>query len=509
MSCSVLHFIDSQGYKEVFKDYSNENGAENLKSGENTHSRKVERIRKMDHAWKELLPIDQYRVKAKGIMHDYYRKTLTSLYQPLIGPVAYSLYMTLWAQIESETDWSEPTTHHSLMNMMQLNLNEILLARKKLEAIGLLETFVDDGHDPRRYYYLLESPLSPQEFFNDGALNVYLYNKLGHYQFQQVKKQFVAQKPVSCDRFREVTAAFNDVFQSLHPSELVVKKNSEMERALMAQPDEEFIDEKDGRTIRLTNDFDIDFVIDSVSHLLVPKDVFTDELIEAMKKLAYIYKLQPLDMKYIIESTYVKYDEISVEQLRKTTQDWYSQQHNNQLPHLSLRVQPPLHRETATKEPETEEEKAMRLFETISPYEMLERIAGGAKPAASDLKLIESIMFEQKLLPGVVNVLIEYVMRTNDMKLSRAYVEKIAAHWSRKKIKTVKEAMDLARSEHQKYQQWSPEAKRTKTVQKKNERKAALPKWMSEQREEPAIDIEEFERKKKELEARLKRYSQT
>lgn len=463
----------------------------------------------MDSFWKELLPVDQYQVKAKGIMHDYYRKTLTSLYQPLIGPVAYSLYMTLWAQIETETDWSEPATHHSLMNMMQLNLNEILLARKKLEAIGLLETFVDDDHDPRRYYYLLESPLSPQEFFNDGALNVYLYNKLGHYQFQQVKKRFVAKNPVTCERFREVTAAFNDVFQSLHPSELVVKKNSEMERALTVQADEEFVAESFGQTIQLTDDFNIDFVIESVSHLLVPKDVFTDELIEAIKKLAYIYKLQPLDMKYIIESTYVKYNEISVEQLRKGTQDWYSQQHNNQLPHLSLRVQPPLYRETMTKEPETEEEKAIQWFETVSPYELLEGIAGGAKPAASDLKLIESIMFEQKLLPGVVNVLIDYVMRTNDMKLSRAYVEKIAAHWSRKKIKTVKEAMDLARSEHQKYQQWSPESKRTKTVQKKNERKAALPTWMSDKKETKPLDEKEFERKKKELEARLKRYNQT
>lgn len=463
----------------------------------------------MDHAWKELLPIDQYQVKAKGIMHDYYRKTLTSLYQPLIGPIAYSLYMTLWAQIESETDWSEPATHHSLMNTMQLNLNEILLARKKLEAIGLLETFVDEAHDPRRYYYLLESPLSPQEFFNDGALNVYLYNKLGHHQFQQVKKQFVVKKPVPGERFREVTAAFNDVFQSLHPSELIVKKDSEMERALTVKADEAFLDESGGRSIRLTDDFDVDFVIESVSHLIVPKDVFTDELIEAVRKLAYIYKLQPLDMKYIIESTYVKFNELTVEQLRKGTQDWYAQQHNNQLPHLSLRVQPPLYRENMTKEPETEEEKAIQWFETVSPYEVLEGIAGGAKPAASDLKLIESIMFEQKLLPGVVNVLIDYVMRTNDMKLSRAYVEKIAAHWSRKKIKTVKEAMDLARAEHQKYQQWSPESKRRQTIQKKNERKAALPKWMSEQKGTQAFDVEEFERKKKELEARLKRYNQT
>lgn len=459
----------------------------------------------MDNHWKELLPVDQYQVRAKGIMHDYYRKTLTSLYQPLIGPVAYSLYMTLWSQIDSETDWSEPATHHSLMNMMQLNLNEILLARKKLEAIGLLETFVDDKHDPRRYYYLLESPLSPHAFFNDGALNIYLYNRLGHYQFQQVKEQFVAKKVAAEKSIRKVTAAFNDVFQSLHPSELIVKKDSEMERALTLKAGEDFVDETRGRTIHFSNDFDIDFLMESISNLFVPDDIFTDEMIEAVQKLAYIYKLQPLEMKYIIESTYAKYNELTVEQLRKGTQDWYAQQHNNQLPHLSLRVQPPLYRENISKEPETEEEKARQMFESISPYELLERISGGATPAASDLKLVESIMFEQKLLPGVVNVLIEYVMRTNDMKLSRAYVEKIAAHWARKKIKTVKEAMALAKAESEKYQQWSTETRQRKTtVQKKNERQAALPKWMTEQKESSKVDQKEIERKKKELEEMLK-----
>src|SRR5699024_2125725 len=120
---------------------------------------------------------------SNGIMHDYYRITLTSLYQPLVGALAYSLYMTLWSQIESYNNWSESATHRSLMNIVQLDLNEVLHARKKLEGIGLLTTYVKENDDVRCFYYQLEIPMSPQEFLNDGALNVYLYNRIGNYQF--------------------------------------------------------------------------------------------------------------------------------------------------------------------------------------------------------------------------------------------------------------------------------------------------------------------------------------
>ena len=39
----------------------------------------------MTQHWQELLPIDRYVVTANGLLHDYDRKVLTFLYQPLLG----------------------------------------------------------------------------------------------------------------------------------------------------------------------------------------------------------------------------------------------------------------------------------------------------------------------------------------------------------------------------------------------------------------------------------------
>ena len=89
-------------------------------------------------------------------------------------------------------------------------------------------------------------------------------------------------------------------------------------------------------------------------------------------------------------------------------------------------------------------------------------------------------MMNQNLNPGVVNVLIEYVMMKAEKKFTKNYVEKIAGHWSRMKIVTVKDAMELARNEHRKYQTWvegnknNPKDRRRKAI-----RTEMVPEWMN------------------------------
>src|SRR5699024_3879364 len=47
----------------------------------------------------------------------------------------------------------------------------------------------------------------------------------------------------------------------------------------------------------------------------------------------------------------------------------------------------------------------------------------------------------------VMNVLIHYVLLQSNMKLSKNYMEKIASHWSRARLKTAREAMEFAKRE--------------------------------------------------------------
>ncbi len=58
--------------------------------------------------------------------------------------------------------------------------------------------------------------------------------------------------------------------------------------------------------------------------------------------------------------------------------------------------------------------------------------------------MIGDIMLKQGLPLSVMNVLIHYALLQTDNKLSRPYIEKIASHWSRAKLKTAREAIEFA-----------------------------------------------------------------
>ena len=87
-------------------------------------------------------------------------------------------------------------------------------------------------------------------------------------------------------------------------------------------------------------------------------------------------------------------------------------------------------------------------FENITPYQLLKAKYKGGNPTERDKKLIEDLLVEQKLAPGVVNVLISYVLRTNNEQLNRSYVETIAGQWKRLNIETVEEAMRFTEKKH-------------------------------------------------------------
>lgn len=101
----------------------------------------------------------------------------------------------------------------------------------------------------------------------------------------------------------------------------------------------------------------------------------------------------------------------------------------------------------------------------------MKQYQGGGKIAEADLNLIEGLLIDYQLPSGVVNVLIEYIMLTNEYKLPKNLTEKIAGHWKRLKIKTVNEAQNVAKKEHQLYKEW----KEVKKVQRMQPRKLLLP----------------------------------
>ncbi|CAG9619590.1 replication initiation and membrane attachment family protein [Sutcliffiella rhizosphaerae] len=418
-----------------------------------------------DRHWNELVPVDRYIVRSNGVLQSFDRKILTKLYQPLLGYRGYSLFMTLWSELEEENLWGEETTHHSIMTTMQCNLKDIHQERLKLEGIGLLKTLVREENQIRTFIYELQPPLSPEAFFSEPMLTIYLYNRLGKTKYASIKKYF-SESVLPQEEYREITRSFSDVFQSVQSENLVYASNEQMMEELPLEEGAEFVDRKVGKEPKISEQsFDFELFYAGLSEVVIPKKSITPKVIEAIEKLAYIYSVDPLSMRDMMMNTIDVDGKVNIEKLRKAARDWYQLEYQDTLPTLVEKVQPIHLKQFTNKKPATKDEQLIQQLENVSPKQMLTDLSNGSEPSISDLRIVEDVLFKQQLTPGVVNVLLYYVLLKADMKLNRKYVEKIASHWARKQVKTVGEAMELAKEEHRQYQNWAESKSTNSTVQ--------------------------------------------
>ena len=121
-----------------------------------------------------ILPADSYIVVNKTILSEIDTKILTMLYQPIIGTTSINLYLTLCSDLDKNEFMSTEETHHHIMTSMRMRLEDIVVAREKLEAIGLIKTYYKVGEDINNYIYEIFSPIGASDFFNHPILNIVL-----------------------------------------------------------------------------------------------------------------------------------------------------------------------------------------------------------------------------------------------------------------------------------------------------------------------------------------------
>lgn len=441
--------------------------------------------------WKQLLPVDRFSVRTSQYITELDQLTLTLLYQPLIGAIANSFYGTLLAQLEKDQYWSREQTHRQLMLLLGTSLEVIFEERKKLEGIGLLKTFKRKDDEGTTYLYELQPPMTPKQFFENDVLSVYLFNRLGKTHYRQLRERFILDA-IDKDEYTETTYAFDEVFASLHHSEMVSNLKSETSNALTIDSGQELITKASSSSLTFDHDFDFDTLEKSVSRSVNPSEVFTTEVRQAISRLAFVYRIEPLEMSSIVLQALLHDDQLNIEELRKKVQEWYKIEHGTEPPALAMRTQPVVHQQMNGKVPTTDEERTVQFYETTPPLSLLEIRSDGAKVALADVKIIESLMMDHNLNPGVINVLLDLMLWSHDMKLSKALIDKIAGHWSRKKVKTVPEAMTLALQEQNKNKPKQSTASSYKRQPGKTGavRRDKLPKWLlAEKEKDKSVEV--------------------
>ena len=415
-----------------------------------------------------LLPLDNFVVINKTILNSQDRLTLTLLYQPIVGSIAVSLYLTLWSFLDRNKFNSLGNTHNDLAISMQLKLDDIKEAKDKLEAIGLIKTYLKKG-EVNSYIYELYGPLSAYEFFNNPILDTALYNNLNKKEYKRIVDSFSLPK-VDLKGYQDISCSFKDVYNFVSTEKT---GNNNIKRA---------------KHLDLSFEPNINFneVLSLIPEELLNIRSISKDTKELIYELAFIYDLENDAISEIIKNSLVD-RKIDINLLKENCRSFYKFEHKGKIPKIVYQNQPQYLRQGQVNN--TKKSKLINQFETTSPYEFLS-LKQDSKPTEKDMEIIEYLMIEQKLNPGVVNVLLDYVLKINNNKLVRKFVEQIAVQWKRSKIETVSDAIDFARSEYDK----------KNNKHKKKKKIEAIPSWFNQDIESDMLSDEELEAFEKELE---------
>lgn len=419
-----------------------------------------------------LLPADIYTVVNSTILTEIDKKVIINLYEPIIGSHAVSLYLTFWSDLDRLEIISKNYTHHHLMTILKSRLEDIVQARKALEAVGLLKTYLKENDNINEYIYELYSPLSAYEFFNHPVLNVLLLNNVGDAEYNDIKKYY-KRANVNKSDYQEITSSMNETFKSVNSMESV---NNEIIK-----------ENKIG--VNLDSVLDFDLIEASIPKGMLSNKALNKRTKELINNLAFVYNLDSIKMSNIIIASIDAVGLIDKEKLRNNARSNYQYNNNGSLPTLIYRTQP-----NYLKTPSGDTSNKGRIiyaFENTRPYDFLKIKNKNIEPTPRDLHILEHLAVDFNLPAGVINVLVDYVLKVNDGRLNKSYLETIAAELSRKGIKTVPDAMDnLKRT-------------RNKQITKSISKNIALtPSWMGENIAAEIMSQEEID----ELESMFKEF---
>ena len=417
-----------------------------------------------------ILPADTFIVINKTILTDYDKKLLLNLYQPIIGTIATNLYLSFWAYLDKSELFSTEWSHHHLMTNTQLNLDTIVVAREKLEGIGLVKTYYKKD-SVNNYIYELYSPLNAYEFFNNPILSTTLLSNIGKTEFEKLINYYKLPN-INLSSYENITHSFNEVFDTID------------------NPNLEYYDNLSGinkNKLGIINNNILD-IFSLIPDGLINTKILSKELKEAIFNYCYIYNFNNDEMAEIIINSLDEKKKIDINLLKDNCEKYYKFEHLGTLPTLIYKNQPEALRKNVSNI--SKKSKLIYQFENLSPYEYLTSKNGGIKPSVSDLNLVAYLLTELKMMPGVVNVLLDYVLKINDNSLNRSFVDTIASQWIRNNIKTVEDAMNIAEREYK---------KRNKLVETKTKKKKEIqkPTWFEQDINTNEASLEEQEEMEK------------
>ncbi|MFA5481170.1 MAG: DnaD domain protein [Bacilli bacterium] len=362
---------------------------------------------------------DYYETRLGSIISDIDREILVELYQPLIGCKSIAIYLSLYHEKIKAAD-IDTFDHEHLLSKMQMANGDFYVARRALEAVGLLRTFYKEEAGIRYFVYVLYAPKSPRDFFDDVLFRGLLIKYVGEKEAKRLALSYRVDFQVK--DFNDITSSFIDTFNPDFDDPSFRKDLK--------------VEVKDHRSSKVQTSFDFNTFFEAVEKSgQINRAALTKKDLKEIERLATLFSLDEATMADIINDVFdpdnnkqhINYqrvgdrakDELKFPLLRKTGKSPRSKVTSDSV--LASKI---------------------KLMESMSPGEYLRIKQNNTMPSRSDLDLVDDLSRNYGFSNGVINALVDYVLAKADNVLSRKYTEKIASSLAREGVMTTIDTMN-------------------------------------------------------------------
>ena len=352
----------------------------------------------------------------------------------------------------------------------------------KLEATGLIKTFEGEDKLGKYHIYELQKPLNEVKFFTDDLLSTALLEMVGNEKFK--KLSLWNKFDNNYHDKKEVTKQFFDVF-NLNKDNIV----------LQAQLNNSKISNDESLINRQKVSLDMTVFSDFIKNSYVSSDDVMNHL-DIIKSVKLVYGIDEFQLVKLLEKAInVTNNKIDYNEFKKLAQKNFDSGIRRNFKKNKIV-------ETA-KAKDDEKDKnidpLVNAFKAYVPLEFLEILKNelGSFVTANERYAVKTLVEKQMLPNEVINVLIHYLLVVQDSStILKGTFERIAADWTKKKIKNAQEAMTYVKSFTREKSLQRKATKKDSKGRKSNVIvKEKLPEWAKEKGKNKLTDVGKKENK--------------
>lgn len=389
-------------------------------------------------------------------------KVLIKLYQPLVGAVAVALYQTLIQNYDPYGIISDSKGIYSLQEQLDCSLKQLFNSLHKLEAVGLVQTFLSDNvFNNVLVFKLLQVPAA-DKFFATPLLASLLKEKVGVPTFHDLSHAFaqeakLKEKPIK--NAKDVSANFFDVFRL--PGDEAITPSSDVVQAAQ----ENKVHEVEIAKVNDHDSIDWDFIKQEYSRYQIPASEI-DLNKEQIRGLIQTYGLS--EKEFVDESLPCLHGSYSLNMrdISNTLAENYKR--TNTRENVQTQLNEGRKKALATiKDMDDNDKKLLKAANESSPAEFLYKLKTqkGGITSANEKQIVNNLHTQYGLPEDLINIL-TYTCLTYDTVVSSNLAYKIANDWLQHGVATAVQALQYVKKRRNSFGKKRPVRTYQKRVEK-------------------------------------------